>query len=79
LEYKGVLRGLAVEGFVTRTKEGASQGLGTLQDLGLLSATDDKKKVLLVLSDNGNEMKAMENPEATAPLFYTLTRKASTA
>ena len=41
--------------------------------------TDDRRRVLLVLSDDGNEIKAMENPEATAPLFYTVTRKASTA
>jgi tetratricopeptide (TPR) repeat protein len=79
VEYKGVLRGRAIEGFVTQTKEGASQGLGASQDLDLLSAIDDKKKVLLVLSDDGNEMKAMENPEAEVPLFYTLTRKVSTA
>lgn len=79
VEYKGVLRGRAIEGFVTQTKEGASQTLGASQGLGLLSAIDDKKKVLLVLSDDGNEMKAMENPEAQVPLFYTLTRKASTA
>jgi tetratricopeptide (TPR) repeat protein len=79
VEYRGVVRGRAIEGFVTRTKEGASHTLGASHDLGLLSATDDKKKVLLVLSDNGNEMKAMENPEIKTPLFYTLRSKASAA
>jgi hypothetical protein len=77
VEYKAVLRGRAMEGFVTRTKQGTTpQGLGLMSSID--SSTDDKKRVLLVLNDDGTEMKAME-PEVTAPLFYTLTRKASTA
>jgi hypothetical protein len=79
VEYKAVLRGRAMEGFVTRTKQGTTPQAPTLLFSMDYSSTDDKKRVLLVLNDDGTEMKAMENPEVTAPLFYTLTRKASTA
>jgi hypothetical protein len=37
---------------------------------------DEKKKVLMVLTDDGNEIRVMEKPEKGTPRFYTLGRTA---
>jgi tetratricopeptide (TPR) repeat protein len=69
VKYKGTFRGRAVEGVMTRTLEDNPTMVRTL-----LSSTAYEIKVLMVLTDDGNEIRAMERPEKGAPRFYTLTK-----
>ena len=69
VKYKGTFRGRAAEGVMTRTLEDDPTKIR-----GLLSSTPDETKVLMVLTDDGNEIRAMDRPEKGAPRFYTLTK-----
>jgi hypothetical protein len=69
VKYHGTFRGHAIQGFVTRTQED-----NPTKTRALLSSLDEKKKVLMVLADDGNEIRVMEKPEKGTPRFYTLGR-----
>src|SRR5262249_26230804 len=69
VKYKGTFRGRAGGGGLTRTLEDNPAMVGTL-----LSSTAYEIRVLMVLTDDGNEIRAMERPEKGAPRFYTLTK-----
>lgn len=70
VEYRGTLRGRAIEGYVTRTKEGAPPVRRTL-----LGSMEDETKVLMVLADDGSELRVMENPQSKDLRFYELKRQ----
>jgi Flp pilus assembly protein TadD len=68
VKYKGVFRGRAIEGSMSRTLED-----DPTKARGPLSSVYETK-VLMVLTDEGNEIQAMERPEKGVPRFYTLTK-----
>lgn len=74
VKYSGTLRGQAIEAHVTRTPEDAS-----LAVTSLLGSKEDETKVLMVLTDDGNELRVMESPRGSSPRFYTLKRQATNA
>ena len=69
VKYKGVFRGRAIEGFMSRTLED-----DPTKFRGLLSSVPYETKVLMVLTDEGNEIRVMERPDRGVPRFYTLTK-----
>jgi hypothetical protein len=69
---KGTCRGNAIEGTMSRTLED-----DPAKFRGLLSSAEYKTKVLMVLTDDGNEIRVMEKPEKGAPRFHTLTKTTS--
>ncbi len=75
VEYSGTLRGWAIEAHVTRFDEDEPPKRRST----LLSSMNDKPKVLMVLTDDGNELIVMESPQDTSPMFYTLRRQADNA
>jgi len=70
VEYVMTLRGRSFEGFVKRSKEGEVPSVAS----GLLGAGDTGVKVLMVLSENGREIRSMEDPQSATPRFYSMTQ-----
>jgi hypothetical protein len=68
VEYRGTLRGCAIQRSVTRTKEGEPPKT-------LLASLDDTSSVSMVLTDDGRELKVMESPLKDTPQFYVLKSK----
>jgi tetratricopeptide (TPR) repeat protein len=67
--YSGELNGRTVRGSVYRRREGDAEKPPTL-----LSTADPKPTVLMVLTDDGNELKVMEGLKGTDARFYTIRR-----
>jgi hypothetical protein len=63
-----VLKGRAVEGTVLTAEEGRPVQRTTILGIG-----DSSTPILMVLTDDGNEIKVMEGPKTDNPLFYSLT------
>jgi hypothetical protein len=57
-----------MDGYVTRTREGEPPA-------SLLGSLDNRTALLMMLSDDGSELKVMENPQGINPRFYSLTRQ----
>jgi tetratricopeptide (TPR) repeat protein len=72
VNYHGSLRGRAIEASVIRKREGDRQKVNSL-----LSSNETEVRVLMTLSDDGNEFRVMEKTQGTNPRFYTLKREAS--
>jgi tetratricopeptide (TPR) repeat protein len=68
-KYKGTFQGYSIKGFMTRTMEEDATKVR-----GLLSSAEYKIEVVMVLADDGNEIRVMEKPENGSPRFYTLTK-----
>src|SRR5262249_48681140 len=62
VEYKGIFRGRAIEGTVTRIQDESPTKVRSV-----LSAIDEEMKVLMVLTDDGAELRAIETPEGRTP------------
>jgi tetratricopeptide (TPR) repeat protein len=69
VEYRGRISGRQIEGTVKRIREGDQSAATTLLSLG-----DIETKLLMTLSDDGAELKVMENPQNTTPKFYSIRR-----
>lgn len=65
--YRGMLCGRVIEGRVKRD-DGAAKN-------GLLALIGDETKVLMVLSDDGTELKVIEGPHSTEPRQYLLRQR----
>jgi hypothetical protein len=72
VNYHGSLRGRAIEARVIRKREGEGQKVHSI-----LSSNEIEVRVLMTLSDDGNEFRVMEKMQGTSPRFYTLKREAS--
>jgi tetratricopeptide (TPR) repeat protein len=72
VKYIGTCRGNAIEGTMSRTLEDDPTKIRSL-----LSSAEYKTRILMVLTDDCNEIRVMEKPERSTPRFHTLTRKAS--
>jgi tetratricopeptide (TPR) repeat protein len=68
VEYVGTLRGRAIEGSVTEVREGETPP-------SLLSAAGNKTTVLMVLTNDDNELRVMEKSSSNPTRFYTINRK----
>lgn len=68
LEYKGTIRGHAIEGVMNDNREGGATSVTLLDALGL------GRRFLMFLDGDGRELKVMETPEAISPEFYVLKR-----
>jgi tetratricopeptide (TPR) repeat protein len=73
VEFHGSLCGCAVEGSVVRGREDERQ-----QAQSLLSPNENEARVLMIVSDDGNEIRVMERKQGTSPKFYTLIREHAT-
>jgi hypothetical protein len=71
VEYSCTLRGRVAIGLIKRTQDGDMPAAA-----GLLAMIDEKQKVLMLINNDGTEIKVMERPYVDAPTFYQL-RKAS--
>ena len=67
VEYHGSLRGCTIEGSVIREREDERQKVKPI-----LGANENEARILMVVSDNGNEIRVMERKQGTSPRFYTL-------
>lgn len=67
IEYQGTVRGQAIVGGIVRRKEGEPVKAATL-----LTSGDDRTPVLMVLSEDGSELRVCEKPTGSSPRFYTL-------
>jgi tetratricopeptide (TPR) repeat protein len=74
IEFKGRLRGRAIEGSVYRLREGEPPGVPSLMSGGL---REHEFKVIMMLSDDDGEIHVMENPRGPSPKIYTLKRELS--
>jgi tetratricopeptide (TPR) repeat protein len=73
VEYRGTIRGRTIEARITRNYESeATKASGLL-------ASDSENKVLMVLSDDENELRVMEHAKGSSPRFYCLKRLATGA
>jgi tetratricopeptide (TPR) repeat protein len=70
--YHGILKGRTVHGRVNRRLESDAQ-----QPPSLLSAVPEHPKILMLLTDDGSELKAMEQPNAGSVRFYSLRQQHS--
>ena len=67
IRYHGSVRGCAIEGSVTREREEERQTVKSL-----LGSHENEAKVLMILSNDGNELRVMERKHEDRPTFYTL-------
>ena len=66
VEYKGQISGGQIEATVRRVREG-DESTSTILGLGNV-----ENKALMLLTDDGAELKVMENPHGTNPRFYSI-------
>lgn len=67
VQYSGTVNGRTVNGFVSRTKEGGESPLAATT---LLGAAGNQAKVAMIISDDGNEIRVME--DAAIARYYVL-------
>jgi hypothetical protein len=70
IEYEGVIHGRAILGTVKRVQLGDKKP-SSLLALGLADTPSD---VYMIIDDDGHTIRAMENPSAAVPTFYSLTK-----
>jgi len=67
IEYSGVVKGRAIVGWVSRDRQCAPEKTSSL-----LSKEEDRTVALMVLSEDGHEIRVLEKPKTGSPKFYTL-------
>jgi hypothetical protein len=74
IEYHGTsLSGGVIKARVTRTRKGDTPAVNSL-----LSSGDNESSVVMILSDNQNEIQVMETTKGARARFYALTREGGT-
>jgi hypothetical protein len=68
VEYSGIVRGFAIVGSVSRTKEGAPPK-------SIIEAAGDIHSVIMILSDDERELRVMESFQKVEPSYYELRAK----
>lgn len=66
IEYQGIARGKAIVASVVREKEGEQAKASSL-----LGSGEDRLTVLMVLSDDGSEIRVFEKVKSGSPRFYS--------
>ncbi|MCH8203468.1 MAG: hypothetical protein IH996_10240 [Proteobacteria bacterium] len=69
VEYSGTVVGNAITGHIERTYPESPSAASTV-----LGGSEDKKRVLMILSEDSREFRVMEDPSGNFPSFYTLKR-----
>jgi len=71
IEYRGtLLSGGVIKARVTRTRKGDTPAMNTL-----LSSGDNESSVIMMLTDNQNDIQVMETTKGARARFYALTRE----
>ena len=69
VEYRGKAVGCAIVASVIRRREDE-----LTQVRSLLASSDDEHEVVMVLADDGNELRVLEKGKSNSPRFYSLKR-----
>ena len=70
IEYQGTARGRAIEASVVRRREDEQVKMPSL-----LNSGEENPTVLMLINDNGNEIRVLEKAKNSSPRFYRFTCK----
>jgi len=70
IEYHGRIRGCAIEGDVTRSRNGETVPI-------LLASSNERATVLMILTENGAGFEVMENPQSDVPSYYSIAKSSA--